>query len=165
MVEQGERTRRTGTSEIPIAIGSRCPCFSIVVWSRSKDLPPGPLAKSSRGRIGAAQVKEEKPTFNCTRTTTSILDLFPSVSPPQQVQPIFEDTPSSCGFVTGCCVRVTAFPYPLKQTGCLGSSRSRLRFLAVRGGLVPRLYWGTLREKDFHICSGHPGIYGGRPRR
>jgi predicted porin len=52
--------------------------------------------------------------------------------------------------MTECCVWVTAFPNPLKQTARLGSSRPRLRDswqFAV--SLVPRLYWGTYVKRTF----------------
>jgi predicted porin len=55
--------------------------------------------------------------------------------------------------MTGCCVRVTAFPYPLEQTSCLGSSRSRLRILAVRGGLGRAFIIGGLYVKRTFISA------------
>src|SRR6201984_3581865 len=52
--------------------------------------------------------------------------------------------------MTMCCVRVTAFPFPLKQTACLRSPHPRLPItLAVRGELVPRFSWGTYVKRTF----------------
>src|SRR3974390_607932 len=49
-----------------------------------------------------------------------------------------------------CCVRVTAFPSPMKQTACLRSPHPRAtQTLAVRGVLVPRLSWWTYVKRTF----------------
>ena len=51
--------------------------------------------------------------------------------------------------MSDCCTRVTVFLHPLKQSDRLGSPRPRLRILAVRGVLVPRLFWGTYVKRTF----------------